>query len=280
MESFDIVVVGFGPVGQMMCAQLGRAGHRVAAIERQPQLYGLSRAGHIDDEVMRTLQKVGASSEFLEDAVAWQMYDMRNKAFDGELLMSLDWSKVGRHGWQEHWLFYQNNLEIALARQIASTGNVDVRMGTEVADFTQDEDHITVITRNRRTGTEQVVHAKYLVGADGADSFVRGQLAIPVTEGVTGPYQLVIDAAQRRQLSFDFDNGQFADPLRPGCLFQLGKTHRRWEFTLLPSEEPGEFTIDRVWELLSPWVGPDDVEILRHPVYQFREVMADEWQRD
>ena len=83
---------------------------------------------------------------------------------------------------------------------------------------------------------------------------------------------------QKRPLNFEFDNGQFADPERPGCLFQLGKTHRRWEFTLLPDEKPEDFTLDRVWELLEPWVTPEDVEVIRYPVYQFRESMTDQWQ--
>ena len=57
MDTYDVVVIGYGPVGQMLSAQLGQAGHRVAAFERHAQLYGLSRAGHMDDEIMRTSQK-------------------------------------------------------------------------------------------------------------------------------------------------------------------------------------------------------------------------------
>lgn len=39
----------------------------------------------------------------------------------------------------------------------------------------------------------------------------------------------------------------------------------------MPGEKPEDFTEERVWELLKPWVGPDDVEILRRPVYNFRK---------
>jgi hypothetical protein len=64
-----------------------------------------------------TLRSVGAGEEFREDTVAWQLYDMRTKAFGGDLLLSLDWSLVGPHGWRSHWIFYPNNLELALNRQ-------------------------------------------------------------------------------------------------------------------------------------------------------------------
>jgi 2-polyprenyl-6-methoxyphenol hydroxylase-like FAD-dependent oxidoreductase len=280
MDQYDVVVIGYGPCGQMASLQLGQAGHNVIALERHPQLYGLSRAGHIDEEIMRTLDRVGAGEEFREDAVAWELYDMRTKAFGGDLLMSLDWSQIGPHGYRGHWIFYQNNLELALDHRIRKLDNVEVHMGHEVVAIDQGADGVTVRYRNRKTSEERTVHAKYAIAADGDNSFVRGQLGITVTPGNAGPLQLVIDTVQKHELSFEFDNGQFADPERPGCLFQLGKTHRRWEFTLLPDEKPEDFTLDRVWELLEPWVTPEDVEVLRYPVYQFRESMTDEWRRD
>ncbi|MFT3873619.1 MAG: bifunctional 3-(3-hydroxy-phenyl)propionate/3-hydroxycinnamic acid hydroxylase [Nocardioides sp.] len=280
MDQYDVVVIGYGPCGQMASLQLGQAGHRVIALERHPQLYGLSRAGHIDDEIMRTLDRVGAGEEFREDAVAWELYDMRNKAFGGDLLLSLDWSQVGPNGHRGHWIFYQNNLELALNHRIRELDNVEVHMDHEVVAIDQDADGVEVRYRNRNSGEERTVRAQYAVAADGANSFVREQLGIAITPGHEGPFQLVIDTLQKRAVSFEFDNGQFADPERPGCLFQLGKTHRRWEFTLLPGEKPEDFTLTRVWELLQPWVTPEDVEVLRYPVYQFREFMADEWRRD
>lgn len=280
MDQYDVVVIGYGPCGQMASLQLGQAGHRVIALERHPQLYGLSRAGHIDDEIMRTLQRIGAGEEFREDAVAWELYDMRNKADGGDLLMSLDWSQTGPHGFRGHWIFYQNNLELALDHRVRALDNVEVHMNHEVIEIDQDDDGVVVRYRDRKSGSEHTIRAAYAVAADGANSFVREQLGIKTTEGNLGPLQLVIDTVQKRDLHFEFDNGQFADPERPGCLFQLGKSHRRWEFTLLPDEKPEDFTLDRVWELLEPWVTPEDVEVIRHPVYQFRESMTDEWRRD
>ena len=280
MDQYDVVVIGFGPCGQMASLQLGQAGHNVIALERHPQLYGLSRAGHIDDEIMRTLDRVGAGDEFREDAVAWELYDMRNKAFGGDLLLSLDWSQIGPHGHRGHWIFYQNNLELALNHRICELDNVEVHMDHEVIAVDQDADGVVVRFRNRKNAEERTIRAKYAVAADGDNSFVREQLGITTTPGTFGPLQLVIDTVQKRELKFEFDNGQFADPERPGCLFQLGKTHRRWEFTLLPHEKPEDFTLDRVWELLEPWVTSEDVEVLRFPVYQFRESMTDEWRRD
>jgi 2-polyprenyl-6-methoxyphenol hydroxylase-like FAD-dependent oxidoreductase len=278
MKTYDVVVIGFGPVGQMMSTQLGQAGHSVAAFEAHETLYGLSRAGHMDDEIVRTLQKIGIAEEFKSDAVPWEMYDMRTKAFDGDLLLRLDWSTTGPHGHRGHWIFYQNYLELAMNGAVSETGNVDVTMATRAVDFEQDEEGVTVTLESRKTGERTQVRAKYLVAADGANSSIREALGIKSWVGNCDYEQLVVDCKEKHKLNFEFDNGQFADPARPGCLFQLGAQHHRWEWTLLPGEKPEDFTEERVWELLSPWVGPDDVEILRRPVYRFREVVAEHWQ--
>lgn len=35
----DVVIVGYGPVGQVLAGLLGRQGHRVVVCERHPSLY-------------------------------------------------------------------------------------------------------------------------------------------------------------------------------------------------------------------------------------------------
>ena len=58
-QHYDVIINGYGQVGQMLANLLGRAGHRVAAIERHLAFYPMPRAVHIDHEVARLFQKIG-----------------------------------------------------------------------------------------------------------------------------------------------------------------------------------------------------------------------------
>jgi 2-polyprenyl-6-methoxyphenol hydroxylase-like FAD-dependent oxidoreductase len=69
MESYDVVIVGYGPTGCMLALKLGRCGRRVLVLERQEAGYPLPRAAHLDDEVCRTFQGVGIPPTALPDVI-------------------------------------------------------------------------------------------------------------------------------------------------------------------------------------------------------------------
>jgi len=55
----DVAIVGYGPVGMTFAALLAQYGLKVIVVERFPQRYAQSRAGHFDGETMRTFQRIG-----------------------------------------------------------------------------------------------------------------------------------------------------------------------------------------------------------------------------
>ena len=75
---FDVLVVGYGPTGMLAAALLGRAGHRVAVVERHTTLYNLPRVGIVHDDVLRMFQEIGCiervwpSTILIRGRVAWK----------------------------------------------------------------------------------------------------------------------------------------------------------------------------------------------------------------
>ncbi|MEU2687171.1 FAD-dependent monooxygenase [Streptomyces hygroscopicus] len=127
-------------------------------------------------------------------------------------------------------------------------------------------------------GDGGVVTARYVVGADGANSAVRTLCGIPAKDlGFRGDW-LVVDVRPRPGApALDIpDTGQVLDPARPNHMGRVAQRYFRWEFMLLDDDDPTEMVKpERVWELLRPWIGPPEGELIRQTVYQFRSIVAD-----
>ena len=61
-DSYDVAIIGLGPIGLALATLLAAKGIRVAAIDPNRLVCQHPRATHIDDETMRTLQTLGADS--------------------------------------------------------------------------------------------------------------------------------------------------------------------------------------------------------------------------
>ncbi|MCP2320136.1 3-(3-hydroxy-phenyl)propionate hydroxylase [Nocardia amikacinitolerans] len=284
-EIYDVAVIGYGPVGQTMAALLGSAGHTVAVFERWPSLYGRARAGHIDHEIMRIFQSIGIAERLEEDMFRANKYVFRNA--EGETLMTFDWDRDGISGWPSDYIMYQPYIEDALDDKVRDLTSVNVFRGWEAASIERHTDHVQVefrsvhfIGHHKVLGDDaRTVRAKYLVGADGANSTVRAHIGSTQTDFGFRETWLVCDLEPLEPLDFGFDNGQICDPARPHCLFQLGKRHRRFEFALLPGESAEQMNdADVAWKLMAPYgVSERNAKLVRQAVYTFQSKLADRW---
>jgi len=165
---FDVVILGYGPVGHVAAALLGRAGHRVGVFDRQLSLYPLPRIGHLDHEVMRIIQAVGVAASFERDAFVCTTYDWVNAA--GDVLIHFDWSRPEITGWHPHYLFYQPDLDELLSAAVETQASVQVCRGWEANVITQDAESVSLHLTHRELEEVRHVTASYLIGADGANS--------------------------------------------------------------------------------------------------------------
>jgi 2-polyprenyl-6-methoxyphenol hydroxylase-like FAD-dependent oxidoreductase len=284
-EHYDVVVVGYGPVGQVLATLLGRAGHRVAAIERWPTFYSMPRAVHFDHEIARILQYIGLrpdQSSAIEPYDA--MYAWRNT--DMEDLLLVDWSGVGPTGWHTSNFFVQPLLEPQLDALVQAQPTVSVQRGWQAVAVEDDpEGPMTVVVEgtdgDQGTGRRRTLTARYVIGADGANSFVRSAMGTPLSDLGFFFDWLIVDLVLHEPRRFEPPAWQFCNPARPTTIVPGGPGRRRWEFMRLPDERIEDLNrTERAWELLEPWdVHPGNATLERHTVYTFQARWAETWRR-
>lgn len=282
----DVTIVGYGPVGQVMAALLGQRGYRVVVLERWPELYGRARAGHLDHEAMRIVQSIGVADLIEAQASRPTAYEFRNA--EHELLMSLDWNREEVSGWASDYFIYQPDIEDAFSTRVSALPNVEVLMGYEVEGLVQNSDLVEVTAtrferdadRNRVvTGDARTVRSRYLIGADGANSYVRRSVGISTTDLGFDEKWAVYDITPFDSLTLAYNDAQVCDPARPRCLWQLGERRQRFEFMLRPGDDETRLAQEEgAWELMGLFdVTPEQATLDRAAVYQFRSLVANQW---
>src|SRR5438105_10004350 len=173
-ERHDVAIVGYGPVGQMLAILLGQQGRRVVVLEKQPAAYPLPRAVHFDHEVGRILQAAGVADRLAGVTEVADVYEWRNAA--GATLLRFESRAAGISGWPEANMFPQPDLERLLDLRARSLPTVEVRRGREIVGIEPEGDGVTLAVAGGGDA-----RARFVVGCDGANSFVRAHLGASVT---------------------------------------------------------------------------------------------------
>jgi len=175
-------------------------------------------------------------------------------------------------------MFCQPELEQILDERVRSLPSVRVDRGAEVVAVRDRGDRVELDAQRTADGALAVC-ARYAVGCDGANSFVRGALGSAWNDLGFHFDWLVVDVIPNQPRTWDPLNWQLCDPARPTTLVSGGPGRRRWEFMRLPHETLDELNREETaWRLLSCWdVGPENARLERHAVYTFRAKWAERW---
>jgi len=155
----DVVVVGAGPTGMMLAADLSLTGVDVVLVERRAtsDLVG-SRAGGFHARTLEILDQRGIVDRFLREGTTHPV--------PYAAMASLDISDFPtRHPYTLG--LFQNRIERILATWIEEL-SIPVERGREVTGMAQDDAGVDVTLDDGRT-----LRARYLVGADGGRSLIR-----------------------------------------------------------------------------------------------------------
>lgn len=274
----DVAIVGAGPVGTLLAILLGQKGHRVTLVERWKERFERPRAVTFDHEIARILASLGIDSDN-DSAVDYHddFYYWRNA--EGEDLQIVDWKSTSASGWRVRYWFYQPDLEKRLLDIAATLPSIQLIRGWEAKTLSQDENGICLGGQSEGSEVPTRIRAKYVVGADGANSFVRKELDLGFVDCGFFYDWLILDMIPHRELAIDPVHWQLCDPKRPTTIVPGGPGRKRWEFMALPGESAEELASpESAWKLLAPWgITPEVATIERSAVYRFQACYAESW---
>ena len=277
--SFDVAIIGYGPVGALTALSLADAGLRVVILERSTEPTNLPRAVGLDGETLRAFQRLGLDDEVSglcqpprESDEIHFTNSRREKIFGSDL------SSIGPNGWRDILFFDQPEFEAALRRIVAGNDRIDVLLGHDVVAVRQDADGVSVVSAAHGSSNQNEHRAAFAIGCDGASSFVRRTIGAGWESLGYDQDWLVLDIVQKTGAKLPLATMQVCDPARLASYICVKDPNRRWEFQLLEGETRDEMLApEKIRELLDPWIAPEHYEIKRSAVYQFHAATADVW---
>ena len=280
--SCDVAIVGYGPVGMIFATLLAQYGLNAIVVERYPQRYAFPRAGHFDGETMRVFQRLGIGQAV--ELIVRPVISMEMVTPEREVLERTRHGESGS-GWKQSYFFYQPELEDVINARALELG-VRVFMGTTARSIRQNVDSATLTVHATKDpkAIPWTINASYVVGADGAGSFVQKEIGVGRRDlGFKHIDNLVLDFEHSnpdRDIPHMRESYQLLDVKRPtfarrwsGCRWS------RWEFTRL-DDETREFLEreETCWDLLAKWdIFPKDGKIIRHTIHSFESSIVDKW---
>jgi len=195
----DVLIAGGGPCGLMLANELGRRGIRCLLVDPKPGTAFNPQANATQARTMEHFRRLGFAQEirakglpsdhptdiaYLTRFCGTELARLRlpTAAAAPQVIKNLSGS------WSAAELPHrvsQKYVEVSLRQHAQQLPSVDIRYGWQLKSFTDTGSGIEAVVQAIDDSEPLPVQAAYLMGADGARSFVRGQLGI-AWGGATG----------------------------------------------------------------------------------------------
>lgn len=219
----DIVIVGAGPTGLALGAELHRLGHKPRIIDRQGAGANTSRAAVVHARTLEVLEPLGVVPALLGNGVKVPIFRIRDR--DAVL------AEIGFEGIPSQYNYTlmcpQNLTEQHLLARLEELGG-SVERPVEATGIEAVLDYVEL--RMRRARGDEQLKTRWLVGCDGGHSVVREQADIAFEGGAYEQSFVLADVEMdwpldRKEVSLFFspDGLVVVAPL-PGARFRIVAT--------------------------------------------------------
>lgn len=203
-ERVDVLIVGAGPAGMIVGAQLAQfAGITTRIVERRAGRLEIGQADGIQKRSVETFEAFGFADEIVaEGCEVTQTVFWKPDAAAPSRIVRVSREPEDEHGTSEypHILVNQARVLDYFARAMRNAPTrmqPDYGLEFESLEVARDGTHPVTVTlahsAGERKGERRVVRAQYVVGADGAHSRVRAAIGCTFTGGASNHAWGVVD---------------------------------------------------------------------------------------
>ena len=279
-KNCNVLIVGFGPTGAVLANLLSKYDLSIHVLEKESKIYNLPRAVHFDDEIMRIFNSIGISEKLVKKTII----NKGTKFVDESDNLILDWPRprqITDNGFYPSYRFHQPDLEKILRKKLASNDNLKINYNAELIELKNQGENVKAKYVNINNNTFHTLYADYVVGCDGANSFVK-QIIGPETIdfGFEEKWAVLDLILKKNNKNLPDRTIQYCSQNSPSTYCRNVGRRRRWEISLNKNfTEKDILDENKIWNFLSKWISQNDAIIERKAIYTFKSLLAKKWRK-
>lgn len=276
----EVIIVGAGPTGVMLATLLGQKKISVLLIEKETDVFPVTRATHLDVETLRNFQMTGLIDELKQYTESVTYFDVLDK--NGEKIFEQALTNQDTiHYYKDDCFFDQVPFEHILRKGLARYPNVEFIVNAEATEIIETETFVKVFVKNKNREESIEVTADWVIGCDGGSSFVR-ETIFPKMKQLKSPKDwILVDTVLNKPEYADLLPHRFRYYLSDDRLSANAHgfgLNRRWEFEAREGETMPEEAEIKLW--VEKFIALDKITFLRIKKYTHRSLIAPSWRKD
>ena len=270
-----VVIMGGGPVGVATALDLGRQGIRAIVLDDHEGVGMGSRAICFAKRSLEIADRYGCAGPMLEKGVVWnvgKVFHEDRKVFEFNLLPETGHRFPAFINMQQP---YFEQFMIDRVRELQAKGApIELRGKNRVDSVEMKEDHVVIHVMTPEG--PYTIEADWLIGADGANSPLRGMLGLEFEGRVFQDSFLIADIKMKGDASFPTERWfWFEPPFKSGASTLLHKQPDdvwRIDFQIgWDVDRKEEMKVENIRARLDAMLGPDiEYEMVWSSIYTFQ----------
>ncbi len=276
-EHFDVIVIGYGLVGNVAALLLAKQGLRVAVVERAHLSdLGIAKAGRIDSETMRIMEQLQLREEL--ERIMHPLRGVQIMDKGERVVVPVEQPKeIGGGDYAQMYAFYQPELQEIL-QKAAQRQRIRIYAPFEVLELEQDDEAVR-LRAQAPAGEECWLQAQFLVVCSGARNIIAQECNLGYLDYGYSGYTLNVETESQKPLPTPPFAQTIYDLPIPVTRITHHAQRQRWEFQLTAAQVNAANTPEALRRLISE-LCPVDFEVLTVLLHEFDTRSLRQWHKE